>query len=77
MLKKKEYLKEIKKLDDEELESKIIELKKQLISYRIKLGTKQKIKSHEPKKAKKQIAQILTIKTLYKNKKCQKKKLTE
>nr|YP_009392526.1 ribosomal protein L29 [Caloglossa monosticha]ARW61088.1 ribosomal protein L29 [Caloglossa monosticha] len=68
MLKKKEYFEEIKKLDYKELDYKIIMLKKLLISYRIKLKTKQKIEPHKIKQTKKQIAQILTRKTLYKNK---------
>lgn len=68
MLKKK-YWEEINKLNYEELEYKIIALKKQLIFYQIKLATRQKIEPHKIKQTKKQIAQILTLNTLNKNKK--------
>lgn len=69
MLKKSIYLKEIKKLnlDNQELNNKIIELKKQLIFLKIKVATKQKIKFHTIKQTKRKIAQLFTLQTFYKN----------
>nr|YP_009392938.1 ribosomal protein L29 [Caloglossa intermedia]ARW61500.1 ribosomal protein L29 [Caloglossa intermedia] len=65
MLKKK-YLEEVKKLSSKELEDRIVTLKKKLISYKIKLKSKQKTEYHKIKQTKIQIAQILTLKTFYK-----------
>lgn len=70
MLKKNIYLQEIIKLnlDDLELNNKITDLKKKLLFLKIKVATKQKIKCHTIKQTKQQIAQLLTLKTFYTNK---------
>nr|QCI05908.1 ribosomal protein L29 [Dasysiphonia japonica] len=49
------------KLTNQEINNKIIELKKELILLKIKQITKQNIKSHQIKKIKHQIAQLLTL----------------
>ena len=71
MLKKKTYLREIKKLNlnNQELNDKIIELKKQLVFLKIKIATKQKIKFHTIKQTKQKIAQLFTLQTFYNNEK--------
>nr|QCI05727.1 ribosomal protein L29 [Cryptopleura ramosa] len=53
----------------EEIDKKIITLKKELFMLKIQKSTKQTIKSHLLKIKKNQIAQMLTIKTVYMNQK--------
>lgn len=64
MLKNKKYIKEIKKLSSENLNLKVVNLKKQLLFLKIKMATKQQIRCNQIKQTKKQIAQLLTIETL-------------
>lgn len=58
----------IKDLTIEDIQNKIIELKKELILLNIKKVTKQNIKSHLIKKNKHQISQLLTLQHNYINK---------
>nr|YP_009391900.1 ribosomal protein L29 [Acrosorium ciliolatum]ARW60044.1 ribosomal protein L29 [Acrosorium ciliolatum] len=57
------------KLTMEEINKQIITLKKELLILKIKKSTKQTVKPHLLKIKKNKIAQMLTIKTLYMNKK--------
>nr|QCI06451.1 ribosomal protein L29 [Dictyurus purpurascens] len=58
-------IKIFKELTIDEIEKKVIEIKKELIFLQIKQKTKQKIKTHLIKEKKNQIAQLLTLKTQY------------
>lgn len=60
---------EFSKLTVEEINTKIITLKTELLKLKIQKYTKQTSKPHLFKIKKNQIAQMLTIKTLYMNKK--------
>lgn len=53
----------IKNLSDAEIESTIIELKKDIVNLKLKQSTKQDIKSHLFILKKREIAQLLTIET--------------
>ncbi len=51
----------MKKIYNKEIEKQIIELKKQLIFYKIKKATKQNIKPHVIKNTKYQISKLFTL----------------
>nr|QCI06054.1 ribosomal protein L29 [Delesseria sanguinea] len=69
MSKTKESLKQLKLLKIEDIQNKIIELKKDIILLKIKQKTKQKIKTHLLKRTKHEISQLMTLEHLYINKK--------
>jgi len=54
-------LKEIRKSSTEELLKTVSDLKKELLSLRIKLSVGNEVKTHELKKVRHNIAQILTV----------------
>lgn len=56
--------KTIHNLSIEEIQDKIIKIKKEIIELNIKKATKQNIKSHTLKEKKHELAQILTIETI-------------
>ena len=60
-------LEELKKLNDEELSSAIVDSKKKLFELRLQKATRQSFKSHSFKHLKRKIAQLLTIETNRKN----------
>nr|YP_009396039.1 ribosomal protein L29 [Dasya naccarioides]ARW65225.1 ribosomal protein L29 [Dasya naccarioides] len=55
----------ITKLTNQEINNKIIKLKKELILLKIKQATKQNIKPHKIKKIKHQISQLLTLNQIH------------
>lgn len=64
-----------KQLEINDIEQKVIELKINLVLYKIKQKTQQKFTPHIIKQAKHKIAQLLTLKTnYYKNIRCHKNK---
>ncbi len=67
MIKKKQYLQEIKKLNIQEIQNEIIKQKKELVLLKIKCKTKQKIKTHLIKQLKNKIAQLITLEYSYNN----------
>ena len=56
-------IQDINKLTLKEIEEKILELKKEILTLNIKKATKQNIKPHTLKHIKHKIAQLLTLKT--------------
>ena len=52
---------ELRELNTEERENRIIELEKQLIDLRVKKTTRQNIKPHQLKQTKRELAQLLTL----------------
>ncbi|MCX5961820.1 MAG: 50S ribosomal protein L29 [Cyanobacteria bacterium] len=50
-----------RKLDDQELEARVLELKRQLFDLRFKKGTRQLDKPHQFKHIRHEIAQLLTV----------------
>jgi large subunit ribosomal protein L29 len=54
---------EMKKLDNTTLEKEINLVSQELINLRVKKATRQEFKPHEFKKNKKQLAQLLTVKS--------------
>lgn len=68
MSKTKENFKQLKVLKIENIQNRIIKLKKDIILLKIKQKTKQKIKSHLLKTTKHEISQLMTLEHLYINK---------
>ncbi len=52
---------DVRAFTDEELETEILDVKKQLFDLRFQKATRQEIKSHEFKHARHRLAQLLTI----------------
>jgi large subunit ribosomal protein L29 len=50
-----------RKLNDQELEARVLELKRQLFDLRFKKGTRQLDKSHQFKHIRHEISQLLTV----------------
>nr|YP_009315186.1 Ribosomal protein L29 [Titanophycus setchellii]SCW23641.1 Ribosomal protein L29 [Titanophycus setchellii] len=55
-------IKEIRAMNNNDIDNKILEIKKILLEYRIKQATRQSLKPHLIKQKKKELAQIMTIK---------------
>nr|SCW23027.1 Ribosomal protein L29 [Nemalion sp. H.1444] len=53
--------KDLRLLSNEELDRKILEIKKILFDFRMKQGTKQSIQPHSLRNCKNQLSQIMTI----------------
>ena len=53
---------DIRTMSDQDMDQKILEIKKTLLDFRIKQATRQSFKPHLIKRYKKQLAQIMTIK---------------
>ena len=60
-MKSKEYLKEIKSLNNNQIIEKVEELRKELFDLRFKQATRQLNETHRFSIIKKQIAQLLTL----------------
>nr|YP_009312934.1 Ribosomal protein L29 [Helminthora furcellata]SCW21188.1 Ribosomal protein L29 [Helminthora furcellata]SCW24048.1 Ribosomal protein L29 [Helminthora furcellata] len=56
-------LEKIRSMDYSSMDIKILEIKKILFDFRMKQATRQSFKPHLVKKYKKQLSQIMTIKT--------------
>lgn len=57
----------IENLQDSEIATKILDLKKELLNLKLKQATRQNLKSHLFKHKKHQLAQLLTLETQRKN----------
>ena len=60
-MKNSESLKDFKKLNPSEISEKIDQLRKDLFNLRFKQATRQLNETHQFKKIKKQVAQLLTL----------------
>nr|YP_010155992.1 ribosomal protein L29 [Cumathamnion serrulatum]QQY85400.1 ribosomal protein L29 [Cumathamnion serrulatum] len=65
MSRTKNNFKQLKLLKIEEIQNKILELKKNIILIKIKQKTKQKAKPHVLKTTKHEISQLMTLEHLY------------
>jgi large subunit ribosomal protein L29 len=54
-------IKQFKKLEDSELKAKIVDLSSELVKLRVKKVTRQSFKSQDFGRARKKLAQLLTI----------------
>nr|YP_009314983.1 Ribosomal protein L29 [Scinaia undulata]SCW23438.1 Ribosomal protein L29 [Scinaia undulata] len=53
---------QIRSMGIEDISSEIIEIKKTLFDFRMKIGSRQNIKPHTIKQCKRQLSQLMTIK---------------